>query len=140
MKANEYQKLAMRTNDRKCTARLIEKVQNHAIVHHNSFMNEMIVANIGIDVGGVINACFGLSGETGELVDAIKKNIFHGHPLEKEKIKKELGDVCWYVAMMCESFGFEMEEVMQTNIDKLKARYPEGFSTERSMHRKEGDI
>lgn len=124
MLGNEYQKLAMRTNDGKCTERLETA--------SSAFQS--------IDVGGVVNASFGLSGETGELNDMIKKAIFHGHELEEEKVKKELGDIMWYVAMMCESFGFEMEEIMQMNIDKLKARYPEGFDTEKSLHRAEGDI
>ena len=123
MKANEYQKLAMRTNDGKCTKRLL-----------NSTMLQKT------DIGGVINASLGLSGETGELNDMIKKAVFHGHELNIDNVKKELGDILWYIAMMCESFNLEMEEIMQMNIDKLKARYPEGFSEERSQHRQVGDI
>ena len=60
--------------------------------------------------------------------------------LDMEHAKKEMGDVLWYVAMMCESFGWNMEEIMQMNVDKLKARYPEGFSADRSLHRAEGDV
>lgn len=112
----------MRTNDGKCTQRL-----------HDSIMYKY-------DVGGVVNASLGLSGETGELNDMIKKSIFHGHSLDMEKVKKEIGDIMWYIAMMCESFGFDMSEIAQMNIDKLKARYPEGFSEERSQHRQEGDV
>ena len=70
----------------------------------------------------------------------IKKWVFHEKELDMEHAKKEMGDVLWYVAMMCESFGWNMEDVMQTNIDKLKARYPEGFSADRSLHRAEGDV
>lgn len=55
-------------------------------------------------------------------------------------IKKEIGDVCWYIALMCESFGYDLSEIMQMNVDKLKARYPEGFDVEKSKHRKEGDV
>lgn len=51
-----------------------------------------------------------------------------------------MGDVLWYVAMMCESFGWNMDEIMQMNVDKLKARYPEGFSADRSLHRADGDV
>lgn len=122
MTLQEYQKAAMRTNDGKCTQRL-----------HDSIMCKY-------DVGGVINASLGLSGETGELNDMIKKSIFHGHSLDMENVKKEIGDVIWYIAMMCESFGFDMCEIAQMNIDKLKARYPEGFSEERSQNRQEGDV
>lgn len=139
MKANEYQKLAMRTNDGNCTNRLMKKIADHNFVYHNEEYG-IGLAPDRIDVGGIINASFGLSGETGELNDILKKWMFHGHELEEEKVKKELGDIMWYVAMMCESFGFKMEEIMQLNIDKLKARYPEGFSEYDSQHRKEGDV
>lgn len=60
--------------------------------------------------------------------------------LDREHLKKELGDVMWYMAMICYSFGFDLDEILQMNIDKLKARYPEGFDTERANHRAEGDI
>ena len=53
---------------------------------------------------------------------------------------KELGDVLWYVAMICHSFGWNMNAIMQMNIDKLKARYPEGFDPDKSLHRKTGDV
>ena len=120
MTGNEYQKLAMRTNDGKCTDRLCEVMNLNLLL---------------LDIGGILNASLGLSGETGELNDSIKKWVFHGHPINREYVKKELGDIMWYVAMMCESFGFEMNDIMQLNIDKLKARYPEGFSEEKSINR-----
>lgn len=64
----------------------------------------------------------------------------HEKELDTEHVKKEIGDICWYIAMMCESFGFSMDEILQMNIDKLKARYPEGFDTVRANNRKDGDI
>lgn len=70
----------------------------------------------------------------------IKKWVFHEKELDMKHVKKEMGDVLWYVAMMCESFGWNMEEIMQMNVDKLKARYPEGFSADRSLHRAESDV
>ena len=123
MEAREYQRLAMRTNDGKCTERLCVAIRTP-----------------GIDIGGIVNASFGLSGETGELNDMIKKSNFHGHALNIDSVQKEIGDICWYIAMMCESFGFDLQEIMQINIDKLKARYPEGFSEEKSQHRQANDI
>jgi NTP pyrophosphatase (non-canonical NTP hydrolase) len=125
MRGSDYQRLAMRTNDGKCTERLYRAQQS---------------AQEGIDLGGVLNACLGLSGEVGETTDMIKKWVFHEAELDKEHLEKELGDVLWYVAMMCESFGFNLSEIMQMNIDKLKARYPEGFDVERANHRAQGDI
>lgn len=78
--------------------------------------------------------------ETGELNDIVKKWIFHKKPLDREHMKKEIGDVCWYIADICHSMGFDLGEIFQMNIDKLKARYPEGFSEQRANNRSEGDI
>ena len=126
MTGKEYQKLAMRTNDGKGTERLYQQI-NYAPVFKN-------------DIGGVLNACLGLSGEVGELNDMIKKWIFHEKPFDEVHAKKELGDVLWYVAMMCHSFGWDLDEIMQMNVDKLKARYPKGFDVELANNRKEGDV
>lgn len=86
------------------------------------------------------NAGLGLSGEAGEATDIIKKHLFHGHILCPEHLAKELGDVMWYVALNATLIGYDLDGIMQMNIDKLKARYPEGFSEYDSQHRKEGDI
>ena len=136
MEIKEYQKLAMRTNDGKCTERLLDKVD---------MIDFFKQAKAGMpsekyDIGGIFNAALGLSGEVGEFNDLLKKWVFHGHAMDETHAKKEIGDIMWYVAMMCDSFGFDMGEIAQMNIDKLKARYPEGFSVEQSLHRKEGDI
>lgn len=77
----------------------------------------------------------GLSGESGEVADLVKKILGHGHPLDREELIKELGDVLWYIAVMSNALECSLEDVAQINIDKLKARYPDGFSTERSMNR-----
>ena len=125
MTGNDYQKLAMRTNDGKATERLERSFDVFSDFH---------------DMGGIVNAALGLSGEVGELNDMIKKWIFHNTQLDKEHVKKEIGDVMWYVAMMCESFGFSIDDVMQTNVDKLIARYPDGFDTYRANHRAKDDV
>ena len=121
MNAADYQKLAMRTNDGNSTERLEDSIYDNDVK----------------DIGGVINAALGLSGEVGELNDMIKKSIFHGHEIERSDVVKEIGDICWYVAMMCESTGISMEEVLDTNIEKLKRRYPDGFSEKASRERVE---
>lgn len=131
MQGNEYQKLAMRTNDGLATSRLLDFMGDKT---DDCWNDEEI------STGGVLNASLGLSGEVGELNDMIKKWIFHEKELDTTHIKKEIGDICWYIAMMCESFGFDMDEVLQMNIEKLKARYPEGFSTVLANNRKAGDI
>ena len=86
------------------------------------------------------NVGLGLAGEAGEVADEIKKHLYHGHPLNKEKLVKELGDVCWYAALAATVLGVSLEDVMLMNIKKLKARYPEGFDPEKSLHRKDGDV
>lgn len=72
----------------------------------------------------------GLSGETGELSENIKKGIFHGLPelLDREKVKKELGDILWYTTAMADTFGLTLEEIAEANNKKLAARYPAGFT------------
>lgn len=133
MTGNEFQKKAMRTNDGLSTVRLASKIDE-------GFTSEGRIGNKEIDTGGVINSCLGLSGEVGETVDMIKKWIFHEKELDVEHLKKEIGDVMWYVACICHSFGFELDEVMQMNIDKHLKRYPNGFNTYDANHRKEGDV
>lgn len=77
----------------------------------------------------------GLSGEAGEVADLVKKGIFHQQGLDVDKLKKELGDVLWYVAGMCTTLGISLDDVMKLNIEKLKARFPEGYSAERTTYR-----
>lgn len=80
----------------------------------------------------------GLAGEAGEVADLIKKGIFHQRGLDKENLKKELGDVLWYLTALCSDLGLTLEEVMQHNIQKLQARFPEGYDPERTSVR-DGD-
>lgn len=124
MTGNEYQQLAMRTNDKKNTLRLTEAMYN----------------NRAVSVAQLLNGVLGLTGEAGEVSDLVKKGIFHEKGIDLEHLKKELGDCAWYLAMICDACGFTLDDVMQTNIDKLKARYPEGFDTYRANNRAEGDI
>ena len=77
----------------------------------------------------------GLAGEAGEVADLTKKTLFHRHPADRDKMIKELGDCLWYIAALCKDYDTNMEEVMQKNIDKLKARYPDGYSSEASINR-----
>ena len=83
----------------------------------------------------LINGVMGLCGESGEVIDIVKKHLAQGHSLDKEKIAKELGDVAWYLAETAYAIGYPLEEILQMNIDKLKARYPDGFDAEKSMNR-----
>jgi NTP pyrophosphatase (non-canonical NTP hydrolase) len=85
----------------------------------------------------LLNAALGLCGEAGEFADGLKKWHFHGHPLDEAELRKELGDVLWYVALACDSLGLRMGDVMDENIAKLRRRYPDGFSHQQSLYRSE---
>lgn len=87
----------------------------------------------------LINSVMGLCGEAGEAIDHIKKVRFHGHELNRDYMCKELGDIAWYLAECAWALELSLEEIFQRNIEKLSARYPEGFSKDRSIHRKPED-
>ena len=122
MNGKEYVKEAMRTNDGRHDERLTR------------------VCRYNPETAQVLNGCLGLAGEAGEFLEMVKKAIFHETQIEKSRLKKELGDLMWYVALICHAFGWDLDEIMEMNIEKLKARYPDGFDTEKSAHRKEGDV
>lgn len=88
----------------------------------------------------LINSVMGLCGESGEAIDLVKKWLAQGHDLDRDRLVKELGDVAWYLAEAATALDVPLEDVLQANIDKLKKRYPEGFETERSRVRLEGDL
>lgn len=111
MTINEYQQAALRTANKSLTP--IEQL---------------------------MNGLMGLNGEAGEAIDILKKHLFQGHELDSEHMAKELGDVAWYLAVSANAIGYDLETVMQMNVEKLKARYPDGFDAEHSLHRNKGDI
>ena len=106
MQINEYQTLAMTTLNKDLTKKEI-----------------------------LVNRVMGLNGEAGEAIDIVKKHLFHGHELNKEELIKELGDVAWYLAEAAYALDIDLETVLKLNIEKLKKRYPEGFSKENSINR-----
>ena len=108
MTINEYQKLAMTTL--------------------NPALSEKDV---------LINGVMGLCGESGEAIDIVKKWLAQGHELDKEKLAKELGDICWYLAETATALDLSLEDIMAANIEKLRKRYPEELDTERSVNRKD---
>lgn len=106
MELNDYQKLAMTTRNKDLTKK------------------EMLE-----------NALMGLCGETGEAIDLYKKHKFHNHDFNKEELIKELGDIAWYLCLAAESLDITLDEICTKNINKLKMRYPEGFSSDKSINR-----
>lgn len=77
----------------------------------------------------------GLAGEAGEVVEIVKKYLGHGHEFDRDKLNKELGDVLWYVATLADACGLDLAEVAEKNIEKLRQRYPDGFTHEASRNR-----
>lgn len=110
MNANEYQKAAMRTAP-------------------------------GISPDDLLmNGVLGLCGESGECADLVKKCFYQGHVLDRQHLAKELGDVAWYLAITARAIGYDLSTVLQMNVEKLKKRYPDGFTPENSIHRKAEDV
>ena len=110
MTGNEYQELAARTINKD-----LNNVQQEA------------------------HALHGMVGEIGE-IHSIYQKAYQGHKSDYDHLKKELGDLLWFIAEYCTACGWDLEDIMQLNIDKLRARFPEGFEVEKSLNRKEGDI
>lgn len=82
-----------------------------------------------------LECALGLCGEAGEVAEQVKKHYFHGHALDKRHMIEELGDVVWYLAVLCDAIGSDLQTVMQANLTKLEKRYPQGFDPYRSQHR-----
>lgn len=106
MTANDYQRMAMRT-----------------------------AGDYASDFDMMRNAVYGLNGESGEVIDLLKKHEFQGHDLDRDKLIDEAGDVAWYLALLASALGVSLEEIMQKNVDKLKKRYPDGFDKDKSINR-----
>ena len=108
MEINEYQKLAMRT--------LNPEIDKKELI---------------------LNASMGLCGESGEVIDLIKKHLFQGHDLDDERLIKELGDVAWYLAEAATALNVNLSEILEKNIKKLENRFSDGFNSNRSINRGE---
>jgi len=102
-----------------------------------------LVAN-GADIPHLLTAALGLAAESGEFTEVVKKIILQGKPYNEENVfhmKRELGDVCWYIAQACMALDTTFDEIIEMNVDKLKARYPGGeFDVHKSENRREGDL
>lgn len=83
----------------------------------------------------LLHGAIGISTEAGELLDAFKKHIYYGKELDVVNLKEEIGDIMWYIAILCRELNLDMDDILQTNIDKLKARYPEKFTSHQAIYR-----
>ena len=88
----------------------------------------------------LLNSALGLCGESGEVADLVKKHLFQGHDLDLNHVAKELGDISWYLAVGAYAIGLDHESIFRMNKEKLEARYPDGTSADRSLHRDKNDV
>ena len=135
MNVNEYQKLALRTEAPK-------DLHMHCKTVIRAFANLGAVSDPSEDLSIVrlLEGLLGLNGEAGEASDILKKALFQGHLLDREHMAKELGDVAWYLALAADAIGYDLESILQMNIEKLKSRYPDGFRVDLSVNRKGSDV
>ena len=83
----------------------------------------------------ILNGVMGLCGESGECIEIVKKHMFHGHELDRDKLVDEASDCLWYLAAIAEGLGVGLADIAEHNIQKLRKRYPDGFDSEQSKNR-----
>lgn len=115
MELNEYHQLAMRT----------DPIDNYKPEYQKTQR--------------LTNALMGLNGEAGEAIEILKKAMFQGHTLLVDNVIEELGDCLWYIVEAADALGYKLDDVARINIKKLKRRYPNGFTTEDSIERRDHD-
>ena len=124
----------------------VREVTSNESVHYAALLTRMNNLELEDDcnIPPLITAAFGLTAEAGEFTEVVKKIILQGKPYNEENIfhmKRELGDICWYLAQACMALDTSFDEIMEMNVDKLKARYPGGeFDVHKSENRKDGDL
>lgn len=89
----------------------------------------------GVTTIRLLHAGMGMTTESGEFLDALKKHIFYGKPIDSVNLEEEIGDLLWYVALACNSLDVDMNRIMAQNIEKLKTRYPDKFTSEAALNR-----
>ena len=124
----------------------VREVTSNESVHYAALLTRMNNLELEDDcnIPPLITAAFGLTAEAGEFTEVVKKIILQGKPYNEDNIfhmKRELGDICWYLAQACMALDTTFDEVIEMNVDKLKARYPGGeFDVHKSENRKDGDL
>ena len=124
----------------------VEGVTSNESLHYASLISRMNNLELEGDcnVPQLLTAALGLTAESGEFTEIVKKIILQGKPYNEDNVfhmKRELGDICWYIAQACMALDTSFDEIIEMNVDKLKARYPGGeFDVSKSENRKEGDL
>lgn len=122
-------------------ADLFKKNDKSCAITPNEYQQETLRTASGMNnqFPMVLNGVMGLCGEAGEVVDLLKKSYFQGHGLDKSHMAEELGDVAWYLSVSAFAIGYDLETILQMNVNKLRKRYPDGFDSYRSINREEND-
>ena len=124
--------------------KFVNQVTSDESKNHVAFINRIKDLEQNSEMHRLLTAAVGMSAEGGEFLEIVKKMIFQGKPYNDDNVrhlKIELGDVLWYVAQACMALDTTFDEVIEMNVDKLKARYPGGeFDVHKSENRKDGDV
>ena len=134
------------TVDTEKYVQFVEGVTSNESLHYASLISRMNNLELEDDcnVPQLLTAALGLTAESGEFTEVVKKIILQGKPYNKDNVfhmKRELGDICWYIAQACMALDTSFDEIIEMNVDKLKARYPGGeFDVSKSENRAEGDL
>lgn len=124
--------------------RFVDEVTSNESKEPQAFSDSLdVIDEFGVSPERILTAAIGIGAEGGEFMEIVKKCVFQGKPMDDEAqyhMKRELGDIIWYVTQACIAMGISLENVIDTNIQKLESRYPDGFDVFRSENRDEGDI
>lgn len=115
----------------------VNKRRWHRTVDFEQYQNEMrrTASDIKYNSDNLALGALGITGEAGEVADYIKKILYHNHEMSVEKLALELGDVLWYISYLSSVIGYDLDEIAQMNINKLKKRYPDGWDPDKSINR-----
>ena len=132
------------TVDYKKYTQFVNAVTSKESQEYIEFNKRCFELNSDVDIQRLLTAALGICAEGGEFTEVAKKIVFQGKPVNEENVfhmKRELGDICWYLAQACMALDTTFDEVIEMNVEKLKARYPGGeFDVHFSENRKEGDL
>ena len=122
----------------------VDEVTSDASKDPDAFGDALdIIDEFGVPPERLITAAMGLSAESGEFTEIVKKCLFQGKPMDEHTIwhaKRELSDILWYLVQGCIALDTNLEEIIYINTEKLESRYPDGFDSFRSENRNEGDL
>ena len=124
--------------------RFVDEVTSDASSDAQAFSDSLdVIDGFGVSPERILTAAIGISAEGGEFAEIVKKCFFQGKPMDEDAqyhMKRELGDIMWYIAQACIALDITIDDIIETNIEKLEARYPGGFDAYLSENRKDGDI